>query len=257
MLNVSKKIYYRQEHFCWLLLCWWGLVQGGPLRLKVLFPIWSSVACVIQLDVMLFCFLWSGYTNWSEMAKLVSCQPPNNHQLGLLDETSLEQSMWYALKRILSFLMIQSPELHPAPPSKKKKETKSFNAFWRHTYASSTEATWTLLKSSFLTYLMALCQKATPLSLNTRQIFQNNLILRRHVWEVIHLLPWKYWIQSIVQCERPSTSPALAALGWKLSCQFSPSAFKTICRTSCFPATLACLLARIPLWKTFLLEILW
>lgn len=127
MLNISKKVNYRQEHFRWLLLCWWGLVRGGPLCLKVLFPIWSSVACVIQLDVMLFCLLWSGYTNWSEMAKLVLCQPPNNHQLGLLDETSLEQStfVWYAKKRILSFLMTQSPELHPAPPSKEKKRKRT------------------------------------------------------------------------------------------------------------------------------------
>lgn len=124
---MSKKIYYRQEHVCWLLLCWWALLRGGPLCLEVLFPIQSSVACAVQLEVMLCWFLWSGYINWNETAKCVSCQPPNNHQLGLLDKDGLEQStfVWYAKKRILSFLMTQSPELHPASPSKKKKRPRA------------------------------------------------------------------------------------------------------------------------------------
>lgn len=124
MLNISKKIYYRQEHFRWLLLCWWALLQGGPLCLKVLLPLWSSVACVIQLEVMLYWFLWSGDINWNEMAKLVSCQPSNNHQLGLLDKDLNKAILVYDMpkKSIPSFLMTQSPELHPAPPSKKKKD---------------------------------------------------------------------------------------------------------------------------------------
>lgn len=122
----SKDVILQTGSLPWLLLCWWGLLQGARLHLQVLFPARSSVAYVIQLAMMLHWFLWSGYTNRSETAQLVSCQPPNNHQLGLQDKASLEQSIfvWYAKKSILSFLMTQCPELHPAPPSKVKQNEK-------------------------------------------------------------------------------------------------------------------------------------
>lgn len=55
MLNISEKIYYRStsaDHFC-VDEGWCEVAHG----VSVLFPIRTSVACVIQLEVRLCWFL--------------------------------------------------------------------------------------------------------------------------------------------------------------------------------------------------------
>lgn len=247
MLNISEKIYYRStsdDHVC-VDEGWCKVAHGA----SVWFPIRTSVACVIQLEVRLCWFLWSGYTNWSEMAKLFHV---SHHQLGFLDKTSLEQSVfvWYAKKK--NSVLFNDPVSWTSSNStlkKKRKKNKSCNAYWKHAYVS-----WrlfknyfrTLLRSSLWICLMILCQKATLLRLNTREILRiinseqtclgGSSLTFEAVWEAKYQSSLDCtWVKALLPdppfCAQAHTSSVL------------------------LPSPLACLLARIPLRKTFPQEI--